>query len=129
VKFFRVLNIVVIAALVVAAAYVYKIKFESTQQIERLAKLRSEVRREREAIAALRAEWSMLENPARLQALAQRHMPQLRPVDATQFGSFDKLPERPPQLVPPGSNDPIGDMIGAIDEFPTGSTSADKRKP
>ncbi len=37
----------VIVALVSAAAYVYEIKFESTLQAERLAKLRGEIRRER----------------------------------------------------------------------------------
>src|SRR5262249_3013560 len=57
----RLLNICVIAALVAAAAYVYKIKFESTLQAERLAKLRMELRREHDAIAALRAEWSKLD--------------------------------------------------------------------
>ena len=62
-----------IAALVSAAAYVYKIKFESTLQAERVAKLRMEIRREQDAIAALRAEWSKLDTPARIQELAQRH--------------------------------------------------------
>ena len=61
-----------------AAAYVYEIKFESTLQAERVAKLRGEVRRERDAIAALRAEWATLDNPARVQGLAQRHL-QLKP--------------------------------------------------
>ena len=41
-----------------AAAYVYEIKFESTLQAERVAKLRGEIRREHDAIAALRAEWA-----------------------------------------------------------------------
>ena len=35
----RLLNILVIGALVAAAAYVYKIKFDSTRQAERIAKL------------------------------------------------------------------------------------------
>ena len=56
----RLINICVIAALVFAAADVYKIKFESIRQAERLAKLRMEVRQRREAIASLRAEWSKL---------------------------------------------------------------------
>ena len=51
----RLVNICVIAALVLAATHVYKIKFESIRQAERLAKLRTEVRNEREVIAALRA--------------------------------------------------------------------------
>ena len=51
----RILNICVIAALVAAASYVYKIKFESTRQAQRVAKLRLEIRRERDAVASLRA--------------------------------------------------------------------------
>ena len=98
----RLLHICVIAALVLAAADVYKIKFESTRQAQRVAKLRMEIRRENDAIAALRAEWAKLDNPARIQALANRHLA-LRPIDARQFDRLDNLPERPPDLVPPAS--------------------------
>ena len=80
----RLLNICVIAALVVAAAHVYKIKFESTRQAERVAKLRMEIRGEHDAIATLRAEWSKLDNPARIQELAQRHL-KLKPIEPRQF--------------------------------------------
>jgi cell division protein FtsI (penicillin-binding protein 3) len=80
----RLVNFVVIVALVLAAGYVYQVKFESTLQVERVAKLRAEIRRERDTIAALRAEWSKLDTPSRVQALAQRHLP-LKPVDAFQF--------------------------------------------
>ena len=86
----RILNLVVIVALVAAAAYVYRIKFDSTVQAERLAKIRSEVRRERDTIAALRAEWGELDNPARIEALAKRFL-QLKPVTPTQFNSLDQL--------------------------------------
>lgn len=109
----RILHLIVIASLVVAAAYVYRIKFESTRQAERVVKIRSEIRRERDAIAALRAEWAKLDNPRRIQGLAQRHLA-LKPVAATQFDTFDRLPERPPSLVPPNSLDPIGDIIDSI---------------
>jgi cell division protein FtsL len=106
----RILNIVIIAALVLPAAYVYKIKFEATLQAERVSKLRAEIRRERDAIANLRAEWTQLDRPDRIQALAQRHL-KLRPVEVAQFDALDKLPERPVQLVPPGTADPIGAII------------------
>ena len=46
----RVLNFIVIGALVLAAAYVYRIKFEATVQAEHLAKLRDEVRHARDKI-------------------------------------------------------------------------------
>jgi cell division protein FtsL len=96
----RLLNFCVLALLVVAAAYVYEIKFESTMRAERVAKMRRDVQREREAIAALRAEWATLDNPARIQGLARRHLT-LHPAEATQYDSLDNLPERPPAVVQP----------------------------
>ena len=70
----RLLNLCVLVLLVLAAAYVYEIKFESTLRAERVAKMRGDVQRERDAIAALRAEWATLDNPARIQDLARRHL-------------------------------------------------------
>ncbi|MBV9968592.1 MAG: hypothetical protein JO228_01305, partial [Xanthobacteraceae bacterium] len=69
-------------------------KFESAIQAERVAKLGAEIRRERDRIAALRAEWAQLDNPARIQALAQRHLA-LKPIDPAQIEPLDHLPERP----------------------------------
>jgi hypothetical protein len=106
----RLFHALVVAALVFAAVDVYKIKFDSTLEAERVAKLRAEIRRERDAIAALRATWSELDNPARLQNLARRHL-DLKPTEVTQYDNFDNLPERPPQIVPPGTSDPIGSII------------------
>lgn len=106
----RAVNILVIAALVLAAAWVYKIKFEATLQAERVSKMRVEIRRERDAIAILRAEWTQLDRPDRIQALALRHL-KLKPVEVAQFDRLDKLPERPRQIVPPGTADPIGAII------------------
>jgi hypothetical protein len=111
----RVLNFVVIGALILAAAYVYRIKYDSTVQAERLAKIRGEIRRERDAIAALREKWAELDSPARVEALAKRYL-QLKPIAPTQFDTLDHLPERPPELVPQGSKDPIGAMIETTEE-------------
>ena len=118
----RLLNLIVIGALVFAAAYVYRIKYDSTVQAERLAKIRGEVRRMRDTIAALRAEWSELDNPARIEALAKRHLP-LKPILPTQFDALDRLPERPLQFIKPNDPDPIGAVIEHVEETPatTGS--------
>jgi cell division protein FtsL len=126
----RILNLVVIVALVLAAAYVYRIKFDSTVQAERLAKIRSEVRHERDSIAALRAEWGELDNPARIEALAKRYL-RLKPVAPTQFNSLDQLPDRPPQFIKPDSQDPIGVMIENLEEpdTVTGTLSAPATTP
>jgi cell division protein FtsL len=125
----RLINICVIVALVLAAADVYKIKFESTRQAQRLAKLRMEIRREHDAIAALRAQWAKLDTPARIQDLARRHLP-LKPAEARQIDRLDNLPERPPDLVPADEPDPIGIMIAKpelIDRSVTGSLPAGNR--
>ncbi len=109
----RVLNFMVIGALILAAAYVYRIKFNSTVQAERLAKLRGEVRHERDTIAALRAEWGQLDNPERIEALAERYL-KLKSVAPTQFDTLDHLPERPPQAVRTDSADAIGGILQTL---------------
>ena len=137
----RILNFCVLVLLLLAAGYVYEIKYEATLRAERLAKMRSDVRRERDAIGALRAEWATLENPARLQGLVRRHLT-LGPTRPHQFDSLDQLPERPPQIVQPPADDTIATMIenpdGKLpdeavnaqtgdppDDTPTGSVPAD----
>jgi cell division protein FtsL len=118
----RFLNLCVLALLVAAAAYVYEIKFESTLRGERVAKMRGDIQRERDAIAALRAEWSTLENPARIQGLARRHL-RLRPPDSAQYDSLERLPERPPAIVQPLATDAIADKIEDLNPV-TGSIPA-----
>jgi hypothetical protein len=110
----RIVHLLVIAALVFAAAYVYRIKMESTSRTERVLRLHAEIHEQRDAIAALRAEWSRLDAPLRLQGLAERHLP-LKPLTATQYHSLKNLPERPPSFARPGDPDPIGGMIETID--------------
>jgi hypothetical protein len=110
----RIIHLLVIGALIFAAAYVYRIKMESTSRTERVLRLHQEIREQRDAIAVLRAEWAKLDAPLRLQGLAERHLP-LKPVNATQYDSLKNLPERPPRLVRPGEPDPIGAMIGTIE--------------
>ena len=117
----RLLNIIVICMLVAAAAAVYKIKFDSTLQGARVAKLSSELRRERDAIAALKAEWAKLDTPERIQGLATRHLA-LQPIKPAQFDSFDHLPPHPPKV--PSGEDAIGAMLTPAKPDTTGSVPA-----
>ncbi len=111
----RIVNFVVIGMLVLAAADVYRIKFDSTVQAEHLAKLRAEVRRERDKIAVLRADWSELDNPGRIEPLTKRFL-KLRPVAPTQFDALDHLPAKPIEPVRPGDADPIGGIIEHLED-------------
>src|SRR3984885_3452194 len=125
----RLLHLLVIGVLVFAAAYVYRIKMESTARTEMVLRLHAEVREQRDAIAALRAEWAKLDAPLRLQGLAERHLT-LKPITATQFDQFKNLPDRPPSFFRKGAPDPIGAMLQAIEpESITGSVPAPEAKP
>lgn len=104
----RILNTIVVAALIVAAVIVYRVKYEATRHAEQVAKIRLEIAREREAIAELRAQWANLNSPDRLQALAERHL-SLKPLAINQMHDLSNLPEKP--VIDP---DPIGSMLEAM---------------
>jgi hypothetical protein len=112
----RFLHLIMICGLVFAAAHVYRIKMESTVRTEQVMKLRSDIREQRNVIAALRAEWAQLESPHRLQGLVERHMT-LKPLEVSQYDYLKNLPERPPSIVKPGTADPIGAIIDKIDSI------------
>ena len=110
----RIIHLLVIGALIFAAAYVYRIKMESTERTERVLRLRAQIHEERDAIAVLHAEWAKLDSPLRLQGLAERHLA-LKPLNANQYDTMKNLPDRPPSLVKPGEPDPIGAMLETIE--------------
>ena len=129
----RIIHLLVIAAMVFAAAYVYRIKMESTSRVERVQRLNAEIREQRDAIAQLRSEWAKLDAPLRLQGLSDRHL-QLKPVNGTQYDSLKNLPERPPRMFRPGEPDPIGAMLNTIEaasdpDNVTGSVPQPEDKP
>jgi hypothetical protein len=106
----RLIHLTVVAVLIAAATYVYKIKFESTVRAAEVARLAAAIKRERDATAALKAEWVQLDNPVRIQGLAERHLA-LKMLDPAQIDHFDHLPERPVQPSP--QPDAIAAMIDA----------------
>ena len=111
----RIVHLLVICALVFAAAYVYRIKMESTVRTERVLQLRADIREQREAIAGLRAEWAKLETPSRMQDLAARYL-SLKPIETMQYDQIKNLPLRPPNFIKPDDPDPIGSMIDTTDK-------------
>ena len=104
----RLLHLVVIGCLVAAAVVLYQVKYESTAHVQRIAKLRTEIGGERERIAALRAEWTRLSAPDRIQALAQRHLG-MAPVLPVRIDEIAALPDKPDL-----NADPIGDLIANL---------------
>ena len=97
---FRTTDIVLIAVMVTAAAFTYKTKHDAENQLAELRKVQEQIRLEKDLIDVLRADWSLLTQPARLQRLAEQYQSELGlvPVEATQIGAFSELPPRPLQI-------------------------------
>ena len=70
----RFVNICLVLALVALAYVNYQVKYESRGIDEDIVSLTKKIEEERDAIAVLRAEWSLLNRPERLQRLAQKHL-------------------------------------------------------
>jgi cell division protein FtsL len=104
----RILNAIAIICLIGAAVLVYDVKYQSTYEAQKVARLNNQIRAEREKIAALRAEWSVLSAPARIQGLASRYLG-MKPVGVANIDDFASLPERFTVV-----GDPIGDIINAL---------------
>jgi cell division protein FtsL len=110
--FLRILAGLSILVLVASAFVVYKVKYESTYEVQRIAKLRSEIRGEREKLALLRAEWTRLASPQRVQDLASRHLG-MKPLEVARMNDLAGLPEKPAS---PEDVDPIGEFIETLPE-------------
>lgn len=119
----RFLHMIAIGGLIFSALYAYSIKYETLFQAEQVAKLKTKLARERDAVAVLKAEWQHLNRPDRLQAAAERHL-DLVPMSPTQLARLADLPNRPPR------QDEIGrklEMLGLGELTATPKRATDTR--
>lgn len=76
---------------ITAGGAVFLMKYDVRALEDRLLSLDSEIARNRQAVHVLRAEWSFLNQPARLEDLGRRLL-NLKPLDAAQIGTIDDIP-------------------------------------
>lgn len=97
---FRTSDVVLIAAMVAAAAFTYKTKYEAEAQLSDLNRIERQIRLEKDSIDVLKADWSLLTQPARIQRLVENYKDQLdlQPVEPTQIGTIADLPQRPLEI-------------------------------
>lgn len=93
---FRTSDIVLIAVMVSAAALTYKTKREAEDQLAAVQKIHAEIRYEEDTIDLLKADWSLLTQPSRLQKLTELYKSQLelQPVSARQIVGLGDLPAK-----------------------------------
>src|SRR5215217_8277363 len=100
----RIINAVLILLMIVGAGVTYQLKHRAEKAAQRVARLNTNIGKEKEALALLKAEWSMLSQPSRLQAVISRYQDHfnLAPFSADQVATLDEIPLKPaPQPVEP----------------------------
>jgi hypothetical protein len=93
---FRFLNIVAVVVLVGSAVYAYEIKYSTIYQAEQLAKAKRDLARETDHVVLLKAEWAHLDDPGRVEALAEKYLGG-QTLELTQMVTAAALPEKQPR--------------------------------
>ena len=121
---FRTSDIIMLAVIVASAAFTYKTKHETENRLSEIRKLEAQIRFEEDTIDVLKADWSLLTQPARLQRLAETYQDQLKlaPVEARQIVGIEELPMKQ-VVIPDLSSERLGGMADSgTDKTVTGST-------
>jgi cell division protein FtsL len=100
---FRLIESTVVVTTIVVAIALYTFKYDTENAAGRIADLKREIAKQDDAIRILRAEWSLLNQPDRLQKLAERHL-ELEPVKPEQIKTYADLPRKSP-------NDELADLV------------------
>tara|TARA_R110002110_G_scaffold85816_1_gene223384 strand:+ start:136559 stop:137059 length:501 start_codon:yes stop_codon:yes gene_type:complete len=97
-------SLILMALAAAAGGALFQIAFEVSELDDELAQLNTDIRTDRDAIHVLRAEWSFLNQPARLEELTRRHL-DLLPVSGAQIAGTGAVPVLPQDALPTtGSN-------------------------
>lgn len=109
----RILNLFLLGCLIALSFLIYEVKYETGAMEEEVASLKTGIRRERDAIAILRAEWSHLNRPERIERLARKHLG-LEPVHARQLVTLEQLAEMRKPVTDQGPGQVMGKIPPAL---------------
>jgi hypothetical protein len=90
---FRTTDVILIGVMVAAAGLTFKVKYDAELKLEEIRRLQAEIQTEADTIDVLRADLSVLTQPARLQKLVDAYNGelQLEPVEPDQVSSMDRI--------------------------------------
>ena len=87
-------------ALVVCAGFgMFEVKYAVMDLEDTLAKTNRAIVADEDSIHVLKAEWSYLTQPSRLEELSRKYL-ELKPMSTAQLGQLEMLPMRPAALPP-----------------------------
>lgn len=119
---YRATGFAVMGGLALCAVGLYLVKYWVQDIKGEVTQAAAELKKERDAVHLLGAEWAYLNRPERLKQLSERYL-ELQPVTSAQFVSFHALPDMVP-AVPVSAE--IGGEGGAFYQ-PVSSSSASHR--
>jgi cell division protein FtsL len=89
----RFVNICLVLGLVALAYVIYQVKYETRALDAQIASLNKQIEEERDGIAVLRAEWSLLNRPERIERLAKKYL-KLAPAKPSQLVTVETVTDR-----------------------------------
>ncbi|WEX11344.1 hypothetical protein [Chelativorans sp. AA-79] len=107
---FRTSDVILIAVMLSAAAFTYKTKHDAEAMMDRIGELETKVQLEKDTIDVLKADWSLLTQPGRMQTLARSYESELGLgiLQPQQIVGYDALRSIP------FPEDNVGDLIAEI---------------
>lgn len=93
----RLTTLIWLALASLAGVGLFQVKYRVQSLEQDLGQINRQILRDQEAIHVLGAEWSLLNEPARIADMSRRHL-ELTPFTAAQLAHFSDLPDR---IVPP----------------------------
>ncbi|MEQ8747777.1 hypothetical protein [Pyruvatibacter sp.] len=109
----RILNTAVVLVTLAVAFALYHVKYETQAEQRDIRNLTAELATEHDAIQVLQAEWSLLNQPERLEGLVERHT-DLQPLAPAQIVTLADLPARPKALPGLEADPSLGGYAGTV---------------
>ena len=98
----RTLDLVLVGAMIAAATITYQIKHAAEEKLAEVRNLQAQINLQEETIDLLEADWSLLNQPSRLQRLSTAFEAELglKPIEPHQMARPDELPGRASDFEP-----------------------------
>ncbi|MBW3095928.1 cell division protein FtsL [Pseudohoeflea coraliihabitans] len=116
-------DVLLIFAMIGAATATYHIKHQAEVKLEDVERLQAEIQLEEDTIDLLEADWSLLNQPSRLQRLTADYAEQLQleVITARQMAPWGELPPAPDPAVAEDASGSDGGVPGLDTMLKTGS--------
>ncbi|MCQ2003749.1 hypothetical protein [Rhizobium sp. NRK18] len=107
----RSLDFMLIAIMAGMAAVTYSVRHQTDQKVDKVHELETKIKQEKDTIDLLKADWALLTQPTRLEALAntyvdQLHLEQTKPEQIVQPNELPRIREDAPQTAE-GEKSPV----------------------